>query len=958
MTNAIFNQAFLTEHVPANHLEAVVGLRKKREIIQNWVDSFATNKIDYFKEEEVKSRFIMELFGQLLGYNYQNPGVWLCREEVKTDKDATKPDAALGVFKTTRKGILNDVYVVIEIKDAKSDLDKPQNRAAFKITPVDQAFLYAGKMGGKCKWVVVSNFEEIRFYHHSDQTRFQSYLLKDLVQDETLREMLFLFHKDHWTNEQVSVTDKLYALKDKLVDSGGASAHILDRLYYLLLKFEGLEFIDPSYIANLKPFNILDDYVWHFRDNTLYTLNPAIYDLISQITNTGTGLQIGPVLEKALKKAGINDYLKKIKYVLDRLYQFLIREIVAVKDVDLDALNNDPALTRRYLTTGVISSLKNTKLKTLTREVKVCDCINCNYRSLDFKKLMRKTKGARNNNQLTPKELAYGHYLLATDNYKECYYVYKNAEQESKGVENRNIEYFLTKINLSYLHNLVSGHDDDNAVILKDIKQIDLDRSLHNELDVYVGEDVRKYLIQIKEFQLFNKIEKKIAELLEEIREKKELFNNKGHYSGPNHLAKLNHQYHLLYSHFHKNYLIYDAFTDFKTAVTRFFEGLVTSYQTKDYGLTKFNEFYLTEAVLYIPRKELIRLVKDEKQLEIEPDELEVFVGKALNFLGSLFDSYDFGAVANAEFKAQLTNFQFKYKYQNSFSNLFTLLARLELSDEQARRLAQPIIDFLNTEDFLSFNELLELGNYLERHGKVFKRHEIVELISFTIMHTRPGYIKYKFLTSALCSVYKDVSPDKPLSEQSIIRRAIANLRDDHGRFDFRGILVLYPILDEEGQAYFKGEITAQLNKNFEAYYYEDLLDQHIFNWDEGDFFTKYAELAQPQNTRTDPIFDGEEYDLHYTGMVNFLIYYHYCGVPADAPALAVFTNLSPFASWVLHPEAFDYTNFDPRWLLVLVSPKLLKRVAKIKAAKTILQTYLKGKPSSALAAIYVTYFL
>ncbi|MES2109804.1 MAG: hypothetical protein V4577_13685 [Bacteroidota bacterium] len=958
MANTIFSQVFLNEHVPATHLDAVVGLRKKREIIQNWIDSFASNKIDYFKEEEVKSRFIMEMFGQVLGYNYQNPGVWLCREEVKTEEDATKPDAALGVFRTTPKGIVNDVYVVIEIKGAKSNLDKAQNRAAFKVTPVDQAFLYAGKMGGKCKWVVVSNFEEIRFYHHSDQGRYQPYLLKDLLQDEALREFLFLFHKDQWTNEQISVTDKLYSLKDKLLVSEGISGHILDKLYHLLFKFEGLEFIDPNYIANLKPFNVLEEYVWHFRDNTLYTLNPAIYDLLSQVTNTGTEIQLSPELERTLKKAHINDYLKKIKYVLNRLYQFLIREIVAVKGVNLDKLNEDVSLANRYRSVGFISGLENIRLKTLTREINTCDCINCNYRSLDFKKLMRKTRAAKGNSQLTAKELAYSHYQLATDNFKESYYIYKKAELDSKGVENRNIEYFLTKINLSYLHNLVSGYDNDNAEILKDIKKIDLDRSLHNELDVYVDEDVRKYLIQIKEFQLFNNIEKKIAELLEEIRDKKELFNNNGHYSGPNHLALLIHQYHLLYSHFHKNYLIYDAFSDFKKAVTHFFEGLVTSYQTKNYGLIKFNEFYLTEAVLYIPRKDLINLLRDEKQLEIEFEELEIFVAKTISFLNSLFDSYSLGSIPNPEFKAQLTNFQFKEKYENSFSNLFTLLSRLDLTEEQARRLVQPIINFINTEDFLAHYELHELGVYLERHGKVFKRHEVVELLSFAINHTRPGYVKYDSLINSLCVIYPQVSVGKSLSEQSIIRRAVANLRDDHGRFDFRDLLVIYPILNDAGQMFFKNEILAQLERSFEVYYYEILLERKILSWQDGAFFEKYVQQTQRQNFKADPVFEGETYDLKNTVMVSFLGHYHFCGVPADAPGLSILSNLSPFATWALHPEVFDYSLFDARWLLVLMSPQFLKRVAKIKAIKTLLQKYLKGKPESALAPLYISYFL
>jgi hypothetical protein len=958
MNEPIFSVDFLKEHIPANHLNTVVGLRKKRDIIRNWSDSFQTNKIDYFKEEEVKSRFIMEMFGDVLGFNYRNPGVWLSREEVKTDSDATKPDGALGVFRTTSSGVHNTVYVVIEIKGTESNLDQKQNRPDHKVTPVEQAFSYAPKMGGKCKWVVVSNFKDIRFYHHSDAGHYQSYTFGDLANEDRLREFLFLFHKDNWTSEYTSVTDKLYALRNKPSLAADLSGHILDQLYHTLFKFEGLEFIDPNYVANLKPFNVLNDYVWHFRDNTLYTLNTEIGKLIAKVNNTGTELVLTQELEQELKVAGVTDYLKKLRYVLSRLYQFLIRKVVALKDVDLAIISKDADQLRQYRRSGYIGGMEHVEIATLAHEIEDCDCINCNYRSLDFKRMIRKTKAAKRNEKLSAKELAYAHYELATDNYKECYDIYKQAEQNSKGVEDKNVEYFLTKINLSYLYNLVSGHDDDNSEILSYIKQIDLDRSLHQELDVYVDEDVRRYLTRVKEFQLFNDIEKKIAELLEEIKDKQDLYESNGHYSGPNHLALLNHQYHLLYSHFHKNYLIYDAFPDFKKAVTHVFEGLVISYRTKNYGLTQFSAFYLTEAVLYIHHIDLIGLLEDTTDLAIEPDELEQFVNKAEAFLNSQFDRHQFGVVANSEVKAQLTNYNFKYKFENMFSNVFTLLSHLVLTDEQTSRLVQPIIDFVETEDYLAHYDLRQLGLYLERHGKAFKRSQVVDLLKFAIGNIRRGYIKYDSFIDSLCKHYILVSGDRLLNEQSLIRRAIANQTDDLGRFNFRDLLEMYPILDEAGQGFFKDEMLVELNRNFEAYYYTELLERKIITWDEGDFFTKFTQQMSRANYDTDPLLDGETYDLRNTNMVNFLAYYHLCGVPADYPALQGFQNLSEFATWGLNPEIFDYEKFDPRWLLVLYPPELMKRIAKIPPAKEKISAYLRDKPDSKLATTYIRYFI
>jgi len=124
-----------------------------------------SGKIVSLKEEEIKSRFVNTFFGDVLGYNYGNSNRWLLREEKKSKINGTKPDAVLGYFFKNKED--DDVRVVIEIKDAKTSLDDKQKRVK-SFTPVEQAFNYGSQTGGHCKWVIVSNINEIRFYPYSD----------------------------------------------------------------------------------------------------------------------------------------------------------------------------------------------------------------------------------------------------------------------------------------------------------------------------------------------------------------------------------------------------------------------------------------------------------------------------------------------------------------------------------------------------------------------------------------------------------------------------------------------------------------------------------------------------------------------------------------------------------------------------------------------------------------------
>jgi hypothetical protein len=120
-------------------------------------------------------------------------------------------DGALGFF-TINKTIQADVRVVIELKNAKTDLDKPQTRKNDNRTPIQQAFDYANSLGGTCRWIIVSNFLEIRLYYQTDRTRYQSFEFATLDKEDKFKQFYFLLHKTRLINQTGdSITDKLYS---------------------------------------------------------------------------------------------------------------------------------------------------------------------------------------------------------------------------------------------------------------------------------------------------------------------------------------------------------------------------------------------------------------------------------------------------------------------------------------------------------------------------------------------------------------------------------------------------------------------------------------------------------------------------------------------------------------------------------------------------------------------------
>lgn len=210
-TNPLFSDKYLSTKFQVLELSTIRNLEEKFEQLRVWKESIRNQSIIQGKEESLKGEFLTKFFVDVLNYNNQkDSGEWFLEIEQKTP-DGKKMDGALGFFKIENKEIQADVRVVIEIKDAKTDLDKPQSRKNDNRTPVQQAFDYANSLGGSCRWIIVSNFLELRLYYQTDRTRYQYFDLQTLDRKENFKQFYFLLNKDRLiTRKGDSITDKLY----------------------------------------------------------------------------------------------------------------------------------------------------------------------------------------------------------------------------------------------------------------------------------------------------------------------------------------------------------------------------------------------------------------------------------------------------------------------------------------------------------------------------------------------------------------------------------------------------------------------------------------------------------------------------------------------------------------------------------------------------------------------------
>ncbi len=208
--NSLFHRTLL-HHALERHQDDVPGdvIQQKLGVVHNWRQAIESLSLAKTGEIALHGDFLLDLFGQVLGYARQveHPDEWQLAHEQKTAVDATRSDGALGFFTPDSQ----DIRAVIELKAPGTDLDARQHRKGDRRSPVDQAFSYAHKAGGKCRWVIVSNYQEIRLYHASFSGKYEVFHLTELTDDtELLRFYILLAAPQLLAKRGESFIDALY----------------------------------------------------------------------------------------------------------------------------------------------------------------------------------------------------------------------------------------------------------------------------------------------------------------------------------------------------------------------------------------------------------------------------------------------------------------------------------------------------------------------------------------------------------------------------------------------------------------------------------------------------------------------------------------------------------------------------------------------------------------------------
>jgi hypothetical protein len=196
-------------------------------------------------------------------------------------------------------------FMVVELKDQKADLDKPQNRVNDKRTPVDQAFDYA-QHTGDIDWILVSNYNEFRLYNWHKKGHYISFTVSELLDKTIFSYFMLSFSKKSYIET---------GYIDKLMDKTVVIERELEKEFYKLYNETRLmlikEFEEINKLSRLDSIH----YAQMIMNRYMFICFAEDIDLLPAQVSTDTILT--PILQGNLRHGSIWQRLNELFLDID-----------------------------------------------------------------------------------------------------------------------------------------------------------------------------------------------------------------------------------------------------------------------------------------------------------------------------------------------------------------------------------------------------------------------------------------------------------------------------------------------------------------------------------------------------------------------------------------------------------------------------------------------------------------
>jgi len=543
---------------------------------------------------------------------------------------------------------------------------------------------------------------------------------------------------------------------------------------------------------------------------------------------------------------------------------------------------------------------KNTDIR-FSKNTETCQCSKCKLQRLEFENLNFQDKlpdQTKLNWLLTN---AYTNYTLK--NYKLSIELYCDALKEiifkNENITKAIIIHNLQKIRLLLIrtYSFENYNKIDNSIKKYDLREYFC--SLTNTFEI---ENI-KWLINDTFISRARINLYKIRGLLTQ-----NYFSSlKGGTSSHYYVEELLHSYLDIYFYVQQNQIIYDCFDEFYEITEAFVEGYLASLMTVGYSsrIDSINCWYLKVIVNHTKERDLKKIIKKYKVKNITHTNLGDYTEYSLKLIDTFEEHLEF----KSSFKEDETYISYKNSIIEKINNIILIASIMNFQKEYQVKLLKKILDFTKTHprviDFEVFDDfLLSIKDFI-------RKIDFIKAITVPILNNENLLTDYYW---NLMIISKNTKWKIKLP-RNVFNKLLENISSGGGE-QYETIFLTKIITDAAQLKEIDNKIKehVQQDNDIRSFLRFSIYDLYFPTSSE---IEKVLTKITPKKTRTNPVnlFGKEiQYDSILSDFINICLKFEYSF--KNAAFNNLYNRTSEYYKWLLTIDTFDYSKFNPEWII------------------------------------------
>ena len=699
----------------------------------------------------------------------------------------------------------------------------------------------------------------------------------------------------------------------------------LDSLYYLYNElYREINFIPLHMLVKFYPFSVNENSNAYYSSFTIYYIRQTLLHFFENlILNADKDINY----KDELLLSSITNYKEKTEFVLRRLSQNLVFNVSGDEN-------------RR------VANIHHYKLQ-------VCYCYQCSFNRFEFYKTYANLK----EEEFDLKEklkFAYIHYQYG--NYEKAAKVYQKIAQEAVR-QKKYITYFISKYNLKHLSLFLQNfflHDKINHELINELKQID---PLEEAVKLKGSSDYN-LLSFIAQEDFFTEAFQKISDKRNDILSHYYLQLNGG-WSSNEHIRELIGEFAKLEVFLNNNYIIFDKFSDFEKLFELVTEAIFASHAINEKQgdrFTSFDDYWIHKFINYGKADSLKRYFNRYHLKSLKYRESNTEKDTFIELAEHLFQSWNDDKKGYSFVRERDNNYMVHY-VNHLFQNIVTIGSFLELPNDTLNKFASLLLNFLKVKNILDPASFRSITYFISKKRKVLNESLLLEFFQHFL------YAKEHHGNEIMEAILGSNSNEAVMQMSQIdfdnFLSFCKGMEESNAKFRTSILPILFSKVDVEKKDKIKKVIEEELNNHFDfsLYYLASIYDVLPLNKDK--ILQLVDEINVDEMNKAPRVLWGNaEYQNDYLNRL-FNICFKY-NLVIKTPFFEKLKKVHPYYEWLIDMDAFDYTNFNPEWILAYPTVYYHRKMSKSPNLIDAIVKYLHSSSHSGIeqTLLKITYYM